>query len=1222
MRRFKAPGEIALDGYRTLAHWRANESDTATRMYATALPNTTLSSATTSRRLDFVEIAGESYDLEKVAALQADGRAAGANQFRYGWYSAASATAHAVNLRTDYSVSFWIWNDPSLPYGATAALFEYSAASVANDANRMSAAGLYRNLDGRLRVFYDIDVGGSATQQFFDTGGYLPNGAQDGRARLVTYTARAVGSRAEIKLYLDDALIHTQASAWWPNQSPASSNWIFFASKRFSSNATGTTPSLILASAAGDEIIRFNDIVVHNRTMSHEQVRERFGAGMRTWDEATLARTGQYRVLWRALVQRSNGDWVHLDSYRGKNWCRTASVSDSTEDLHQKASIVLARRFGKHLDLSVLNEEADLTYGLDSRPLVDLRRHMQVQYAVVPTDWAVQGWEWEVAFDGLVDSVDWGGDVVRVACTDRGAALADAYRMDARRYEYGVAGTPSEDHLQTLINDNSPFVATDDPTGATASGWSPGYLLGTPRVFAPFQSDWSLRYDHSPASGVDRLLANTADQIAWDCRFRYYAAWAEDRLTYTEPPRTNTLVLTRVEKHTDTGLTRVTLGGSSDNHGQACHGMQVGQACTVMFTTNFNGGGRVARIINHHTVELDFGPGGSPSAEGSGELLYGPAFTLTKNHIRSVGDVSTDVSGIRNHIVIRYGRSETGVTVPLWYYDADSDPGNLIVSTTPGVDLRQLQAGAEVTITNAGDGPAALLGTRVVVSSATQLLSMLTLTPAGGVTGAALVTGGVMQSEYMNYQQMVFTNTASVVKYGMRSAGVFEGSIEGIDTYVEASRLGEGILSDLANPTVDMRLQVKCFPWVELHDLLAIEPDELGRWTGTRNLAVVGYTHNFGPECSTELSLRHDHPSKGHAWLNRSGIIMGDMDPGFPGININDLDIGLPEMNTNIGQSWGFNGPRHNHPGPRQQGWLWDRTEVVIRSAVSLGFDGLNRQTMSFRGNAGMVPAHTFTPGVTQYAQFRSVDKYGNRSMPGPTAAFVPRFLTKPPAARLLNTSTTARNFVDSVSGASSPWRVFPFESKTNSGCFDNYGNMAFIANTAQYAWHSSTAFVMPCDGTCSIEGEVYIGMGSGVTFSKGYGMAGLGIFRKGSAAGLSESVPYRLVSPFQRRYSTQPWVPTPGHAPELGNKAFTYGTGLPGTVATLFGYSATFTFTTGWFYINEQITANSGDRVFLAWRADSLAANGASNTSTAWHAAGGTNNSTPWIQYTLLTQQ
>lgn len=1103
--------------------------------------------------------------------------------------SSPSLMDSALKSGTAWSLMFWAKLN-RIATSATFALIEYSYGPTPSALRELNMLGVYTDQGTRqLCVQWDIAVAPSLTTQFIRT----PVTIGDGGDHFALV-------REDDRLYVwkNGLLAYTASSLWGPSNNALtgnSSNWVLGGSYRY--GLSTTTAALVSGITAGENAV-LDDVVFYPRAVKPCKVRETYGAAKRTWDEEALLRSGQYKVQHRVLVQdgRTESDWIDMSTYRGRDWTLSCSVSESVEDDWKKAKIRLRRRFGRFLDLSRTNTESSTYDSGSAQQLIDLRTRVRIEYALVPTEWKVQGWEWSPLFDGFVDALDWGSDVLDIDACDRAAALADVFRVDARRYEYGPASTTrSSAHIQTLIDDNVPKTVRSGTIGGFDT-W--GYLGGTPLLYTPVTDAWILRYEHGGTGNMLKLVQGVADQIGWDVRYRAYHPLSEDRLTYFEPPRN--LSQTPIDVREDPLGTRIRFPYP--------HGLQLGQSVVISDIPTYSTSGYVIAIPSWNEIIVDRDPSGTPSPyTDGGNVEHGPHFTLRASNLFDVGRVSANIADIRNHIVIKFNRENTAATY--WVESMyDDGGGNLIVELPEGVDVSVLEAGQEATISQAT--PGWYNATRAIVAVNGNAVE---LTPAGG-TGST--TSGIFYSEYLSFNQAVFINTASISKYGLRSAGVFEGSIEGVDTWNEANSLGRGMLSDMADPTVDLSATATCLPHVELHDLLALEADPLGRWAAM-NVAVVGYTHNLGPASTTELSLRHDHPSKGTGWLNRGRGLVLDIPGNFglPDRNI-DIDFDLDwefDLNPDIGpmfmSTW--------KPMSGKRSWLHDRTEVHFSTGTSGFLPTPGTLADSTRGGfsaAGGYSSARFSPGTTYYVKYRHRDKWGNVSgvHSGSTIGYVLRFLPKPPAAKAMIVSSVTVEFEPQV------WQtVFGITSVTSA--YDAYGNFrefAPVTGATPAPPGSSTAnyFLMPCDGAVTVDGK----LGLRYSGSKSTAQIAIGLFVWNGSGGTSAPYIYPKLTLLTSPATTSLVESFDDGAGGLGVPGFLIGwdvRSVPAYPGAAFNVDVPLA-TTMYLTWSETISASSGDKIAIAVRPGNGTTDVYLNPTD-----GSTTASTGFIKYTVVAQ-
>lgn len=98
---------------------------------------------------------------------------------------------------------------------------------------------------------------------------------------------------------------------------------------------------------------------------------------------------------------------------------------------------------------------------------------------------------------------------------------------------------------------------------------------------------------------------------------------------------------------------------------------------------------------------------------------------------------------------------------------------------------------------------------------------------------------------------------ASIAQYGELWAEIREDDAAQISSAAEATRLIEAALSDCAQPTADVAIELMyAYPWVELNDYYEFAADGV-RFGAAQQLAVTGYSHRWeGGKLRTRLELR------------------------------------------------------------------------------------------------------------------------------------------------------------------------------------------------------------------------------------------------------------------------------------------------------------------------------------------------------------------------------
>lgn len=115
------------------------------------------------------------------------------------------------------------------------------------------------------------------------------------------------------------------------------------------------------------------------------------------------------------------------------------------------------------------------------------------------------------------------------------------------------------------------------------------------------------------------------------------------------------------------------------------------------------------------------------------------------------------------------------------------------------------------------------------------------------------------------------TDAASVTKYGELWAEIAEASASNVNTSVEANKMANAALSDCAEPTADVAIELtQAFPWVELGDLYAFAAD--GRvYDSEQKFAVTAWKlRGAKGKLSTKLTLRGKPALSAWGWISVS----------------------------------------------------------------------------------------------------------------------------------------------------------------------------------------------------------------------------------------------------------------------------------------------------------------------------------------------------------------
>ena len=797
-----------------------------------------------------------------------------------------------------------------------------------------------------------------------------------------------------------------------------------------------------------------------------------YGDCVRPWDENVLLANDAYRTVERVLVVNDDGSEVDLSTLKGQDWLVSSEINTTVDDNTTTCDIRLVRRLGQYADLSPLNNTPDFD------GLLDLRQKIRLERAIVPTDHQIQGWEWAPRFEGLIDAYDIGTDTLDLSCSDRSAALTDAFVLDARAYNY-VPSKSFENVLQEIVDDNEPTIRLSTPpvvVGYKGESTAPTvYTLGGSVATPHFEPSGSVfRYNDVSSGPTFDALQAVADQIGYAVRYRWHEDWATERLTAYAPRRTLRLKCDVVGDVTDPTLVNLT---SYEPHGfvvdsLASTGFSAAQL-QLLTSASHNFYGTVATVTNakQFSVRNEIGTSLPLSRLSGASVLFAYTEAIPFERVVEIEPLVSQIGSIRNHVVIKHSRySVPDFAYALTGVEVFLVGGEKLFTIQTDGDLPDLDpdnTGISFTLSGGTGGSAALNGTYTGRQVSRNQIDSDIPTTAGVGFYSTNLPG--LTTDFYRYKEVVGTSPTSYNRYGLLSMGVYEGSTLAINTDAEAARLADALISDLALPTADWKIKVKHSGY-ELHDLLRFGADPKGRWSGTFDTAVVGIKEiSASGECYTTLSLRSSVPTNGVGWGSRIAVgsdrpapldnypIKQDADI-LPGLKIQDA--------VRRSRSWSFQrrdvarremGRRHDST------WVWVGTTASFaptQSTLAGKFRSDNFEITHLGDGSSLVP------GQRYYTRFADQDLWGNLSeINGIGAAsaalvpdFVPRFLDETAGCTVVGV-TGATTFSSSLTN----WQFLPNitikdGSDTAGLSYDTFANYS----TTSVAWR------VPCDGVVS----------------------------------------------------------------------------------------------------------------------------------------------------------
>lgn len=227
-------------------------------------------------------------------------------------------------------------------------------------------------------------------------------------------------------------------------------------------------------------------------------------------------------------------------------------------------------------------------------------------------------------------------------------------------------------------------------------------------------------------------------------------------------------------------------------------------------------------------------------------------------------------------------------------------------------------------------------------------------------------------------KRVVREDAASIAKYGRRWIGLGAGTSNEVNTLAEMQALLDAVLSDLAEPTADVEVELPMRWWVELGDLYTLGAD--GRlFSEDQKLAVVGFKHQVRQgDARTALQLR-GKPSAGvRRWLDR-GAGPGKANPSVSVAGLAPSEDGITVSEEVFGGVVTFDPPPTlDKPG---QGGGFSRAELHL--STTSGFTP-SASTLKSVSTSTRFDVTGLVAGLTYYGRIVIVDARGNRSAPSP----------------------------------------------------------------------------------------------------------------------------------------------------------------------------------------------------------------------------------------------
>jgi hypothetical protein len=231
------------------------------------------------------------------------------------------------------------------------------------------------------------------------------------------------------------------------------------------------------------------------------------------------------------------------------------------------------------------------------------------------------------------------------------------------------------------------------------------------------------------------------------------------------------------------------------------------------------------------------------------------------------------------------------------------------------------------------------------------------------------------------------SDSASIADLGEQWMELAEDSSSNIGSTSEATAMANAILSDLAAPAAEWGGTTLFFPWVELSDLLQLDPSNVaGEWVGltdaSQKLAVTSWKHAITQTTArTSFALRGKPASGANRWLGRDSSTLRQDDN-------HQLQTLTAAAAASISATEVVGGTRLFEVGNGIGGRSRERKTEWHVSAAS----GFTPDSTTLRGRGSHCTVGDLIPGETYYLRRVGAESNSERkviSLPSPQTSFV-----------------------------------------------------------------------------------------------------------------------------------------------------------------------------------------------------------------------------------------
>ncbi len=225
---------------------------------------------------------------------------------------------------------------------------------------------------------------------------------------------------------------------------------------------------------------------------------------------------GDRRVDLKVEIEDGDGTFQDMRTFKGKDWILGVEWGENIDTDCMTATVELIReQYNDSLSPLHQTSRTNLNAGGTYDRLIDLRRRIKISTRYAPADPNAEALAWMLMFDGYVDIIDWATETLKITARDKYSTLQDTFIES--RTEYSIsAGTAIQTVIQDILDD---------------------WIAVPPTLLVPVSPGWNIKNFNAQLQSVADQITGLVDQIGWRCRYKWYEAGSEFRLTLYEPDR-------------------------------------------------------------------------------------------------------------------------------------------------------------------------------------------------------------------------------------------------------------------------------------------------------------------------------------------------------------------------------------------------------------------------------------------------------------------------------------------------------------------------------------------------------------------------------------------------------------------------------------------------------------------------------------------------------------